>query len=248
MKPLGLRALGLLLFLGVLQSSGLQAQHFSLTTHTNYIPRVADFSNENLNGDNLQTLGLDLRVFRNQRWAFRFGVVMQGENVYNAFSDEYQINVGGSRDFDPDDWDDELGQNPFDEIDPDDWDEHEYTCYEFDYERFAEDYDVMAEFGLERHFFLLNRKLDIYPGVYLPIYLGPETNLQQALSREALMANAGATLGGSLRLLGIFRVGVELDAGFGPTRDALAESFQARNLTPMRTVPYQTSLTFGMAF
>lgn len=248
MKSICLRAFGLFLLLGLMQSASLQAQHLSLTTHTNYVPRVADFSSEDLSGNNLQSLGLDLRVFRNEKWAFRFGVAIQGADVYGAFSDDYQVLVEGSG------WGDDVDswRDQFPNLDDDDWgeewDEHYFECYEFDSERFAEDYDIMAEIGIERHFFMFDNKLDLYPGVYLPINIGPQTNFQTALSTDQLMANAGAVLGGNIRILRIFRLGFELDAGFQQTSNGISESFKSGSIEPLKAIPYQTSMTFGMSF
>lgn len=248
MKSICLRALGLFLLLGLMQSVSLQAQHISLTTHTNFVPRVVDFSGEDLSGNDLQSLGLDLRVFRNEKWAFRFGVSMQGADVYNAFGDDYRVNVGGP---DRPDWDDEVrwqGQIGNSDDFEEEWDDHYYECYEFDYESFGEDYDVMAEIGIERHFFMFDNKIDIYPGVYLPINIGPSTNFQTALSTDQLMANAGAVLGGNVRLLRIFRLGFELDAGFQQASDGISESFKSGSIEPFKAIPYQTSVTLGMSF
>ncbi|MEL7531779.1 MAG: hypothetical protein AAFN10_10745 [Bacteroidota bacterium] len=249
MKSFCLRALGLFFVLGLMQSTSLQAQHLSLTTHTNYVPRVIDLSSENLSGQDLQTLGLDLRLFRNEKWAFRMGVVIQGQQVYNAFSDDYYYSDGRHDDFDRDgidDWRDQFSD--LDDGDWDDWDDHYYDCPEFDYERFAEDFDLMAEIGIERHFFMLDKKLDIYPGVYLPINIGPQTDFRTALSTDEMLSNAGAVLGANVRLLRVFRLGIELDAGFQQASNGISESFRSGNIEPFKAIPYQTSITFGMAF
>lgn len=241
MKSFSLRCCGFLLLLGLM--TPLTAQHFSLTTHTNFVPYVADFST----ADVQQSLGLDLRIFSNENWAFRFGTSMQGQNVYDVFNGAYTITRTERTGFDWDEinWDD------------DDWDldeiDHqigysECTYNEFDTERFNEDYTVFAEVGVERHFFLFDEKLDIYPGVYLPIQLNNQTSLQQVLQKDALLNNAGAVLGGSIRLLRIFRVGVELEANMVQTGNAIGQSFREATVAPIKAIPYQTSMTFGLAF
>lgn len=239
MKSFCLRCCGVLLLLGLL--APLSAQHISLTTHTNYIPRVADFSTT---PDN-QSLGLDLRIFSGGNWAFRLGTRMQGADVYDVFSGAYQIEHQGN------DWDDDYDRDDdHDWGNWGDWDDcEEWGSYSsFDTERFDQNYALYAEVGLERHIFLFNEKLDIYPGVYLPIKINQGATLQQALQREELLANAGAILGGSVRLLRIFRVGVELNAGMLETGNAISQGFKEASFAPIKAIPYQTSLTFALAF
>jgi hypothetical protein len=172
-------------------------------------------------------------------------------SVYDAFATDYSLyDDDFDRGHDWDDWDD-WDWDDWDDLDWDDLDHRAHDtdyCPEFDFEAFDEDYDLFAEIGLERHIFLFDGKLDIYPGVYLPILIGSETSMQQILGAEQLRQNAGATLGASVRFLRIFRIGMELDAGFANAANGISQSFREGSLVPFKRIPYQTSMTFGLAF
>ena len=253
---------GLLLMLSGFFCIGLQAQHFSITTHTNSIPRVVDFSDQNITLPNEQNLGLDLRFFSKDKWVLRTGIQLSGANLYDdlAAGFNYYDNYNYSQYNGPDrggwqGWDE--GEYPpfrdewnWDDDWDDDWDECEFNPVSLQ-EQFGNDIRVVGEVGIERHIFLMNEKLDIYPGVYVPIWFSAENGIQQTVDdiRSGAIANdVGLTLGASVRVLRIFRIGVEFDGNFSQTWQGITQGIQDGNSGAVRRVPYQTAMTFGLAF
>ena len=58
----------------------------------------------------------------------------------------------------------------------------------------------------------------------------------------------GVLLGANIRVLKIFRVGVEFDASYNNFREAVWESAQTRSFVPVRGLNHSTAFTVGIAF
>ena len=111
--------------------------------------------------------------------------------------------------------------------------------------------DIRGEIGLEKHFLLLGKRLDIYPGIYIPITVTGEDVIADNLysfRNGDMRAGLGLNLGANLRLLKILRLGVEFDVTYDNFSSKLGQSAEEFSLAPFRGLNYGTALTLGVAF
>ncbi|MEO0895866.1 MAG: hypothetical protein AAFY71_05680 [Bacteroidota bacterium] len=108
--------------------------------------------------------------------------------------------------------------------------------------------DMRGILGLEKHF-MLGRKLDIYPGVYIPVVVVGENvvedNYDNIVGGE-VRSGLGVLLGANVRLFRILRLGVEFDASYDHFKEAVWESAQTRSFIPVRGINYSTAFTIGI--
>lgn len=111
--------------------------------------------------------------------------------------------------------------------------------------------DIRGEIGLEKHFPLLGNKLDIYPGIYIPITVTGDDVVADNLysfRNGDMRAGLGLNLGANLRLLKILRLGVEFDVTYDSFSSKLGQSADEFSLAPFRGLNYGTAFTLGVAF
>lgn len=108
--------------------------------------------------------------------------------------------------------------------------------------------DLQGIFGLEWHP-TLGRKIDIYPGVYIPVTVVGEdlidTNLAN-LTNGGLSTGLGALVGVNVKFLKIFRAGVEFDARYQNFKAATQNAVGELSLEPYKGLNYTTNFTIGI--
>jgi hypothetical protein len=110
--------------------------------------------------------------------------------------------------------------------------------------------DMKGILGLEKHFVLADR-LDIYPGVYVPIIVTGDEIIQDNydnVTGGGVRAGLGVLLGANVKLFKIFRVGVEFDAGYDHFKEGVWQAAQNRSFVPIRGINHSTAFTVGLAF
>lgn len=108
--------------------------------------------------------------------------------------------------------------------------------------------DLEGLFGLEWHP-TLGKSIDIYPGLYIPVtVVGDDlinSNLDN-LTGDGFSAGLGAVIGANVKLLKIFRVGVEFDARYQNFKAATVNAVNEFSLQPYRGMTYTTNFTVGI--
>lgn len=108
--------------------------------------------------------------------------------------------------------------------------------------------DLKGMFGLEWHP-TLGKWMDIYPGMYVPITIVGEdlinSNIND-LSNGGFSAGLGALLGFNVKVLKIFRAGVEFDAQYQNFKAATVDAFSNVSLQPYQRMNYTANFTFGV--
>jgi outer membrane protein W len=110
--------------------------------------------------------------------------------------------------------------------------------------------DIKGIVGLERHFTLLSNRLDIYPGIYVPLtFVGEEEitagNLQN-LSGDDIRAGLGALVGVNLRLFERVLLGVEFDANYDDFDEAVRSTSGDLSQLSVSGISYTTTFTLGI--
>ena len=111
--------------------------------------------------------------------------------------------------------------------------------------------DLKGIFGVEKHFPILGGKVDIYPGAFVPLTIAGEdvidANLNNIKNGDT-RAGLGLVLGANLKLMKIFRVGVEFDATYDNFKNQVWESAEQLSFVPLKGINTQTTFTVGVAF
>lgn len=108
--------------------------------------------------------------------------------------------------------------------------------------------DLKGTFGIEKHFNLAF--LDVYPGVYIPITVVGEDKLNnnlQNFQNGQVRAGLGLVGGAQIKLLKIFRVGVEFNATYDNFSTAVRESLNTTSTVPFKGMHYNTNFVVGIA-
>lgn len=108
--------------------------------------------------------------------------------------------------------------------------------------------DLTGVFGIERHFKVAF--LDIYPGVIVPVTVTGEDKLTQNLNNiqnGSMRAGLGLVGGAQIKLLKIFRVGVEFNATYDNFRTAVRQSLDTQSTVPFKGMHYNTAFVVGIA-
>ena len=207
MKPFTKTLFLSLALLSITAFAPLQAQRISAMLNFSDF-HINDLSNAGTQIDyaGSSSVGLNLRVLPNKKWAIRGGVGL----------DNLTYTVDGD------------GIN---------------TSYQ------AQRQDLKGVIGLERHFKL--PLVTVYPGIFVPVTVVGEDivndNLQN-IQNGNVRAGFGVMLGANLRLLKIFRVGVEFDATYDNFRSGVWESVDQLSLVPFKGISHNTSFVVGVAF
>ena len=109
--------------------------------------------------------------------------------------------------------------------------------------------DVKGLIGVEKHFVLANF-LDIYPGVYVPLIVVGEdiiSNNYQNISNGNLRSGLGVVMGANIKLLKIFRLGVEFDASYDNFKEGFWQSVDTKSFAPIKGINHTTHFTLGIA-
>ncbi|MEL7530137.1 MAG: hypothetical protein AAFN10_02455 [Bacteroidota bacterium] len=108
--------------------------------------------------------------------------------------------------------------------------------------------DLKGTFGIEKHFNIAF--LDVYPGVYIPVTVVGEDKLNnnlQNFQNGQVRAGLGVVGGAQIKLLKIFRVGVEFNATYDNFSTAVRESFNSTSTVPFQKMHYNTNFVVGIA-
>ncbi len=108
--------------------------------------------------------------------------------------------------------------------------------------------DLKGVIGIEKHFKLAF--LDIYPGVYVPLTVVGEDKLTQNLNNiqnGTMRAGLGLVGGAQIKLLKIFRVGVEFNATYDNFATAVRQSLDTQSTVPFKGMHTNTALVVGIA-
>ncbi len=108
--------------------------------------------------------------------------------------------------------------------------------------------DLKGIFGVEWHP-TLGKWMDIYPGMYVPItVVGKDlinSNIDN-LSDGGFSAGLGAVLGVNIKVLKIFRAGVEFDAQYQNFKAATVDAVNNVSFQPYQRMNYTANFTFGI--
>ncbi|MDX2247416.1 MAG: hypothetical protein SF052_11595 [Bacteroidia bacterium] len=110
--------------------------------------------------------------------------------------------------------------------------------------------DLKGVFGIEKHF-MIGKSLDIYPGAYVPVVIVGDDILTENLdniSNGGVRSGLGVVLGANLRVLKIFRVGVEFDATYDDFSTGVRNSVNELSFVPVKGINHNTAFTVGVAF
>ena len=110
--------------------------------------------------------------------------------------------------------------------------------------------DMKGIFGIEKHFDL-GKAIDIYPGVYIPvIVVGDDklTNNLDNITNGGVRSGLGVVLGANLKVLKIFRLGVEFDASYDDFSAGVRQGVSDLSFVPVRGINHKTAFTVGIAF
>lgn len=107
--------------------------------------------------------------------------------------------------------------------------------------------DYLFSIGFEKHFHF--PILDIYPGIVVPVaYVGDdEINQNVNIENGKLNVTPGVILGANVRLLRIFRVGVEFYATYENFKQQFIENNAIKELQ-LKDINYNTEFVIGVAF
>ncbi len=187
--------------------TAIQAQRVALTFNvSSFDIDQASAGNTTINYQGSTSLLGNLRIFTDNKWAFRLGAGV--DNLRYRVGDDITTNYSAVRQ------------------------------------------DVKGLFGLEKHF-ILGRWLDIYPGAYIPITVTGDNIIQENfdnINGGNIRPGIGVVLGANVRVLKIFRVGVEFDASYDHFKEAVWESTQNQSFVPIRGLNHSTAFTIGVAF
>ncbi|MEZ4777573.1 MAG: hypothetical protein R3D00_30640 [Bacteroidia bacterium] len=110
--------------------------------------------------------------------------------------------------------------------------------------------DLKGIFGIEKHF-MIGKSLDIYPGAYIPVVVVGDDKLSANLdniTNGGIRSGLGVVLGANLRVLKIFRVGVEFDATYDDFSTGVRSSVNELSFVPVKGINHNTAFTVGVAF
>ncbi|MEL6133941.1 MAG: hypothetical protein AAFR59_11310 [Bacteroidota bacterium] len=113
----------------------------------------------------------------------------------------------------------------------------------------AQRQDLKGILGIEKHFIVANF-LDIYPGAYIPVVLVGENIVQNNIDNienGGVRAGLGVLLGANIKVLKIFRIGVEFDASYDHFKEGVAAGFNSGSFVPVRGINHTTNFTLGIA-
>jgi hypothetical protein len=109
--------------------------------------------------------------------------------------------------------------------------------------------DLKGVFGIEKHF--KAAFLDLYPGVYIPITVVGDDKINQNIQNiqnGTVRAGFGLVGGAQIKILKIFRVGVEFNATYDNFATAVRQSLDTQSTVGFRGMQYNTSFVAGIAF
>ncbi|MCI4669074.1 MAG: hypothetical protein MRZ79_13145 [Bacteroidia bacterium] len=110
--------------------------------------------------------------------------------------------------------------------------------------------DLKGILGVEKHF-MIGNKLDLYPGLFIPVTVVGDNLIQENYDNivgGSVRPGMGVLLGANIKVLKIFRVGVEFDASYDRFKEAVWESAQTRSFVPVAGLNHSTAFTIGVAF
>ena len=110
--------------------------------------------------------------------------------------------------------------------------------------------DLKGIFGIEKHFGL-GESIDIYPGVYVPVIVTGDDKLGSNLdniTNGGVRSGLGVVLGANVKLLKIFRVGVEFDASYDDFSAGVRSGINELSFIPVKGINHRTAFTVGVAF
>ena len=110
--------------------------------------------------------------------------------------------------------------------------------------------DLKGIFGIEKHFDL-GEAIDIYPGVYVPLIVTGDDKLTSNLeniTNGGVRSGLGVVLGANVKLLKIFRVGVEFDASYDDFSTGVRTGINELSFIPVKGINHRTAFTVGVAF